>query len=95
MKSLDDWVNGEGLCRFCSIGRLCPWSRRGRQDCTRFDFTAERDCFHYWIAMFYEGFPHMTGYNNPDDYPWKNDSSERDSSYYKERVELFFTTTFI
>lgn len=75
---LKDWVKGEGLCRFCGISRACDWSRRGRQECGIYRFANEMDCFHLWIACFDGGPRFREGYKYPDDYPWKNDCTERD-----------------
>ena len=65
----------EGLCRFCDGGRLCSWSRRGRERCVNFKFAHEMDCFHLWIAHFdfRDPFIFREGYGHPDEYPWKDD----------------------
>jgi len=75
---LKDWIKGEGLCRFCDGGRVCDWSRRGRQECGKYHFANEMDCFHLWIACFDGKSCFRAGYDYPDDYPWKNDCKERD-----------------
>ncbi|MCW4031192.1 MAG: hypothetical protein NWE80_02380 [Candidatus Bathyarchaeota archaeon] len=49
---------------------MCGWSRRGRQECPSYKFTNERDCFHYWIAVFDNGLPYREGYDYPDGCPW-------------------------
>ena len=78
---LKDWSKEEGLCRFCNCGRICPKSRRGRQECPSYRFASEMDCFHLWIAFFdgreyHEVF--RPGYDTPDSYPWMNEPPEAD-----------------
>ena len=82
MSFLKDWVKQEGLCRFCDSGRICPKSRRGRQECPRYRFANEMDCFHLWIA-FFDGREYdeifRPGYDTPDSYPWMNEPPEADA----------------
>ena len=81
---LKEWVKKEGLCRFCMHGRLCSYSRRGRQQCGRYEFSYEMDCFHLWIACFdIDNYIRgklcfREGYRHQDDYPWKNEPPEED-----------------
>ena len=75
---LRDWVEAEGLCRFCDVGRMCRLSRRGRQICPAYRFSREMDCFHLWIAHF-DGEPKFRqGYDTADSYPWENEGPEAD-----------------
>ena len=78
MSFLKDWVKQEGLCRFCDGGRACPKSRRGRQECPRYRFANEMDCFHLWIACFDKGVVFRQGYDDRDSYPWMNEPPEAD-----------------
>lgn len=75
---LKGWVKKEGLCRFCNRGRMCSWSRRGRQECPSYRFANEMDCFHLWIAFFDRKPIFREGYDTPNSYPWMNESPERD-----------------
>ena len=78
---LTDWLNEEGLCRFCDGGRICPKSRRGRQEYPSYRFANEMNCFHLWIA-FFDGRSYdeilRSGYDDPDSYPWMNEPPEAD-----------------
>lgn len=75
---LKKWVKDEGLCRFCDHGRICPKSRRGRDTCEAYIFAREMDCFHLWVAAFDGEIKLRTGYDFPDDYPWKGLPEECD-----------------
>ena len=69
---LKNWVRREGLCRFCTSGRSCKLSRRGRHTCPHYWFANEMDCFHLWIARFDKGIHFRKGYDTPNSYPWMN-----------------------
>ena len=84
---LKQWVKEEGLCRFCDIGRMCDWSRKGREECGRYVFVNEMDCFHLWIACVDEdNIRFRKGYNYAEDYPWKKDPPERDIPYNAQHI---------
>jgi len=85
MNFMKNWIEEEGLCRFCAQGRCCPWSRKGRGKCDGYSFAHEMDCFHLWIAFFDKGYENIVfrkGYNYAEDYPWKNEIPERDVPQY-------------
>ena len=86
MQFFDHWVEEEGLCRFCGIGRMCPWSRRGRVECSDYKFAREMDCFHLWIACFIGGYPKREGYDNPDSFPW-SEEDEKEFPYRESENE--------
>jgi hypothetical protein len=75
---LKNWVEEEGLCRFCWAGRVCRWSRHGRQECDGYWCSHEMDCFHLWISAFDRGIRFRLGYESTDSYPWENKGEEAD-----------------